>query len=157
MLFPADVRMTQINALLKAINSFGGSVDVARISKELDTDLTQLLPLLDAAEMLGVITVEKGDVKLTEVGQRMLNSGHKRALVVRDALKKLEPFATALQQKGRFTSSEIADTLSSRGIRWHHEDEVNRSIIEKMLLIWGIYADILEYDGSNSTFIVKQN
>lgn len=148
--------MAQINALLNAINSFGGTVDVARVSKELDTDLTQLLPLLDAAEMLGIITVEKGDVKLTKLGETMLKSGHKRALVVRDALKKLEPFATALQFKGKFTSADVADLLSLKGIRWHHEDEVNRSIVEKMLLIWGIYADILEYDGSDSTFEVKQ-
>ncbi len=156
MLFPADVRMTQVNALLRAVNLSGGIADVAKVSKELDTDLTQLLPLLDAAEMLGIIVVEKGDIKLTKLGESMLKAGNRRALVVRDALKKLEPFATALQCNGRFTAAEIADVLSAKGIRWHHEDEVNKSIIEKMLIIWGIYADILEYDGSDSSFLVKQ-
>ncbi len=72
LLFPADVRMTQVNALLRAVNLSGGIADVAKVSKELDTDLTQLLPLLDAAEMLGIIVVEKGDIKLTKLGESML-------------------------------------------------------------------------------------
>ena len=37
-------------------------------------DLTKLLPVLDAAEMLGLVTVEKGEAKLTKVGAEMRTS-----------------------------------------------------------------------------------
>ena len=34
-------------------------------------ELTKLLPILDAAEMLGFVTVEKSEAKLTNVGAEM--------------------------------------------------------------------------------------
>jgi NitT/TauT family transport system ATP-binding protein len=155
LLFPTDVKAGQLATFLRVVSTFGGSADVARVSKELDTDLTQLIPILDAAELLGLIVVEKGDVKLTEEGQAVLSARRGKGLVFRDPLAKVEPFRTALTFKGKFTAKELANILSLRDIRWHHEDEVNTSIIGEMLIHWGIPAGFFEYDGSDGSFVTK--
>lgn len=156
MIFPAEVKQGQLNTFLRVVDSFGGKADVAQVSKELDTDLTQLLPILDAAEILGLVTVERGDVKLTELGKQFLSLHRGRSSLVKDTLSKVEPFATALSMLGRFTARDLADELSRKSIRWHHEDEVNVSIINEMLLHWGIPAGIVEYNGADSTFEVRK-
>jgi hypothetical protein len=113
-------------------------------------DLTKLLPVLDAAEMLGLVTVEKGEAKLTKEGAEMRTS-KERALLMRDALSKLEPFVTALKFEKKFTGTDVAKELSDKGTRWHHEDEVNSLIVSEILLHWGIHAGLLDYDGSGFT------
>jgi hypothetical protein len=156
LIFPAEVRQGQINTFLRVVDSFGGVADIAQVSKELDTDLTQLLPILDAAELLGLVTVEKGDVKLTETGRHFLSLKRGRSSLVREALSKVEPFATVLTLDGKFRAKDLADELSRKNIRWHHEDEVNTSILNEILINWGIASGILEYDGSDSTFSLKK-
>ena len=113
-------------------------------------DLTKLLPVLDAAEMLGLVTVKKGEVKLTKEGSK-IHTSKERAFAISDTLSKVEPFATALAFERKFNGEDVAKKLSSKGVRWHHEDEVNSLIVSEMLMHWGIRAGIVDYDGSSFT------
>jgi hypothetical protein len=113
-------------------------------------DLTKLLPVLDAAEMLGLVTVKKGEVKLTKEGSK-IHTSKERALAISDTLSKVEPFATALGFEKKFNGEDVAKKLSSTGIRWHHEDEVNSLIVGEILVHWGIRTGLLDYDGSSFT------
>ncbi|MDG6928653.1 MAG: AAA-associated domain-containing protein [Nitrososphaerota archaeon] len=155
MLFPADVKASQLTTFLRVISYSGGTMDVARVADELDMDLTRLIPILDAAEMLCLVKVEKGEVKLSKAGQDLLSVRKGRLLRIREALTKVEPFRTAVAMRGRFTADELAQEMEARSIRWHHEDEVNHAIVDELLIHWGIYAGLVDYDGSSSTFTVR--
>jgi NitT/TauT family transport system ATP-binding protein len=148
--FPADVTLAQLRAFLKLLRTSGGTVHLHTVATEFHMDLTKLLPVLDAAEMIGLVTVEKGEAKLTKEGAKM-QTPKERAHAVSDTLSKVEPFATALACEGKFTGVDVAKKLSSRGIRWHHEDEVNSLIVSEILVHWGIRAGLLDYDGTSFT------
>jgi hypothetical protein len=113
-------------------------------------DLTKLLPVLDAAEMLGLVIVKNGEARLTEEGS-MMQTTKERAHAIGGTLAKVEPFATALGFDKKFTGVDVAKKLSSKGIRWHHEDEVNSLIVSEILMHWGIRTGLLDYDGSSFT------
>ena len=147
--FPADVNPSQLAAFLRSVYASDGVVHVHKVALDLHWDLTKLLPILDAAEILGLVTVEKGEAKLSREGHRMLTVKKGRLQALGNSLSSIEPFATALKFKKKFTGEEVAKELSKKGIRWHHEDEVNSLIVNDLLMHWGIRTGILEYDGSN--------
>ena len=155
--FPADVNPSQLAAFLRSVYASDGVVHVHKVAVDLHWDLTKLLPIIDAAEMLGLVTVEKGDAKLSREGHRMLSEKKGRIQAIGNSLSKIEPFMTALKFKRKFTGEEVAKELSRRGIRWHHEDEVNSLIVNEVLMHWGIRAGLLDYDGSGFMVNIKDD
>jgi hypothetical protein len=150
-IFPADVNPSQLAAFLKSVYASDGVVHVHDVALDLHWDLTKLLPIIDAAEMLGLVTLEKGEAKLSKEGHRMLSVKKGRKQALGNSLSKIEPFMTALRFKRKFTGEDVAKELSRKGIRWHHEDEVNSLIVSEILMHWGIRLGLLDYDGSSFT------
>lgn len=150
-IFPANVNPNQLSAFLRSVYASDGVVHVHKLATDLRWDLTKLLPILDAAEMLGLVTVEKGEAKLSKEGQRILNVKKGRVLELKKLLSPIEPFMTALTFRKKFTGEDVAEELLKKGIRWHHEDEVNALIVNEMLMNWGIRAGFFDYDGSSFT------
>jgi hypothetical protein len=150
-LFPADVNPSQLAAFLKSVYASDGVVHVHKLALDLHWDLTKLLPIIDAAEMLGLVTVEKGEAKLSREGHRMFGGRKERMLALGNSLSKIEPFTTALRFKRKFTGDDVAKELSKKGMRWHHEDEVNSLIVSELLMHWGVRVGLLDYDGSSFT------
>ena len=55
--------------VLEKLSAEGGHADLYRVSGDLVLELDDLLPLVEAGEMLGFITVQEGDLHLTPLGQ----------------------------------------------------------------------------------------
>lgn len=152
--FPAEVKLGQLTAFLRNVHASGGKVQVAKISRELHTDLLMLLPIMEAAEMLQLIQVEKGEVNLLKGGEELLATPRPNYASIKPLLREVEPFKTAVALK-RFTAEQVAGELARKGVRWHHEDTVNTLALREMLIHWGISSGLLDYDGYTSTFTVK--
>jgi hypothetical protein len=130
-------------------------VDVPRLADELGEDMAVLLPILDAAEMLGLVRSEKGDVYLTELGLRFQKTPKNKVRMLKDKLAAIEPFRTALElaSKGRpVTAEQVAESLSEIGIKWHYQPELNESLINALMIHWTIYGGLLRYDGKSGKF-----
>jgi hypothetical protein len=72
---PANVRAGQVVEVMGGLSS---SIDIPKLADELSGDLATFLPILDAAEMLGLVNVAEGDVSLTESGLRFQKPRRKR-------------------------------------------------------------------------------
>ena len=62
-------RLNALAGLLEKLSAEGGHADLYRVSGDLVLELDDLLPLVEAGEMLGFITVQEGDLHLTPLGQ----------------------------------------------------------------------------------------
>jgi len=156
-IFPAEVNPNQLIAFLSSVYVSDGVVRVHKLATDLRLDLTKLLPILNAAEMLGLVKVEKGEVKLSMEGQRIINVKKGKVLELRNSISQIEPFMTALSFKKKFTREDVAKELAKKGIRWNHEDEDNSLIVNEMLMHWGIRAGIVDYDGSSFTTHIQSD
>ncbi len=152
--FPAEVKLGQLSAFLRTVLASGGEIDVAKIARELHTDLVMLLPIMDAAEMLQLAKIEKGEVKLLKHGEELLATPKPNYSSIKPLLRGIEPFKAAVALK-RFSAEQIAGELAKGGVRWHHEDTVNTMALREMLIHWGIPSGLLDYDGYTSTFTVR--
>lgn len=126
-------------------------MQVARVARELHTDLVVLLPIIEAAEILQLAKVEKGEIKLLKSGEDLLATSKPNYSSIKPLLMRIEPFKMAVTLK-RFTAEQIAGELAGEGVRWHHEDTVNVMVLREMLIHWGISSGLLDYDGYTSMF-----
>ena len=155
LLMPAHVRGGQVISLVEVTGSIGGKVDEPKLADELGADIAVLLPILDAAEMLGLVRVEKGDVHVTELGVKFQKTTKEKIRMLKDRLATIEPFRTALElaSKGKsITAAQVAESLSEMGLKWHYQPEINESLIKALLIHWTIYAGLLRYDGKSGKF-----
>ncbi len=148
LVLPGKVRPGQVISLVEVTGGMGPRLDVPRLADEMGADVAVLFPIISAAEMLGLVKLEKGDLSLTEDGLRFQKTSKNKVRTLRDRLSLIEPFKTAVElaSKGRaVAASEVADALMKRGIKWHYQPEVNESIINDFLIHWSIYAGLLSY------------
>ncbi len=147
---PGNVRGGQVISLVEVTGSIGGKVDVPKLADELGADISVMLPILDAAEMLGLVRTEKGDVHLTELGLKFQKTSKSKLKILKDRVAMIEPFKTAeeLAVHGKsVTAAQVAESLAEMGLKWHYQPEINESIIRALLIHWAIYAGLLRYDG----------
>jgi NitT/TauT family transport system ATP-binding protein len=154
-MMPGNVRGGQVISLVEIAGGIGGKVDAPKLADELGADIAVLLPILDAAEMLGLVRTEKGDVHLTDLGLKFQKTSKNKLRILKDRIAAIEPFRTALElaAKGKpITASQVADALQEIGLKWHYQPEINESLIHALLLHWAIYAGLLTYDGKSGKF-----
>jgi NitT/TauT family transport system ATP-binding protein len=62
-------RINALAGLTEALNAEGAQADLYRLATDLKLELDDLLPLVEAAELLGFARVSQGDIRLTPLGQ----------------------------------------------------------------------------------------
>ena len=155
LMMPGNVRGGQVISLVEITGSIGGKVDAPRLADEMGADIAVLLPVLDAAEMLGLVRSEKGDVHVTELGLKFQKTTKNKIRMLKDRLATIEPFRTALELAAHgksVTARQVADSLTEMGLKWHYQPEINESLIRTLLIHWAIYAGLLKYDGKSGKF-----
>jgi hypothetical protein len=148
---PGNVRAGQVISLVEVTGGLGSSIDASRLADELGGDIAVLLPILDTAELLGLVKSERGDVSLTEFGHKFQKISKNKVKLLTDLLSKIEPFRTAIDlasRRGSVSAEEVANALSEMGITWHHEHDLNNSLVTTILIHWAIYAGLLNYNKS---------
>ena len=64
-----DAHMNRLAGLLEKVNAEGGRHDLYRLTTEMQLELDDVLPVVEASELMGFATVDQGDIVLTPLGQ----------------------------------------------------------------------------------------
>jgi len=141
--------------LLELLLDTGGKDDIYRLADDLAFEIDDLLPIVDAAHLLGFLQIEEGDAAITEAGAEFANS-------------------EILRQKELFRDAALANVLLLRQIRRALEAKSDHTISEEFFLdmldeqfsqeeclkqmetavAWGRYAELFEFDASRRRFIL---
>lgn len=153
-----SVTPSKLIGLLDLINSLGGKVDLARISIMLQTDVDVLLPVVDLGEAIGFLKVSNGDAELTEAGKKFIQaSPSKKKLMLREAVRNIEPIATALklaQKSGEFTKEELINELDNK--KFFEEESPDIDQFYSFILEWLLYTEVIHYKGEEKKFYKKK-
>ena len=136
-LFPL-VYVDQVMGLLDYIQSVGGRVDSSRLGELLGVDLDLLPHVVDAALILGLLREENGDLVLTEVGRKSINTEWKDFRILMKSINKnIEPFKDVLsaQKKGKINIEDLKKILEKNG---YSDVENAATIIAQWLTLIGI-------------------
>ena len=144
------VRVGGISGLLELIvDQPEGKDDIPRLAERLQLEVDDLLPLLDAAVMLGFAQVAQGDVNLTEIGQdfattTILRSKDLFRQQTLDRVPMLVSMVQTLQEKRN--QSMRADFFVDLLDEYYPHEEAERQFATA--IDWGRYAELFEYDSS---------
>ena len=144
------VRVGGISGLLELMHEQGdGLRDIPLLAERLQLEVDDLLPLLDAAVLLGFADVADGDVRLTAVGQDFATTTILRSkdLFRQQALERIPVMGsiiTTLQQKA--DRSMRSDFFLDMWDDYFPTEEAERQLATAV--DWGRYGEMFEYDAS---------
>ena len=141
--------------LLELLLDKGGRDDIYRLAEDLSFEIDDLLPIVDAAQLLGFLKIEEGDAAITESGTEFANS-------------------EILRQKELFRQAALANVLLLRQIRRALESKSDHTVPEDFFLdmldeqfseeeclrqmetavTWGRYAELFDYDAGRRRFVL---
>ncbi|TRM89802.1 ABC transporter ATP-binding protein, partial [Sulfolobus sp. B1] len=134
-----------VGLLYSLETTFNGKTDLYMLEKEMEVDLDDLMPIVHSANTLGFITVGEGDIIITDKGLEFLKSNiKKRKEMIRDSLRRIEPFKTAIELK-EFTIEQLKNVLQKKGIQLYNSPE-GLYDLQITLVEWGVYSGLLKKD-----------
>jgi NitT/TauT family transport system ATP-binding protein len=146
-----------IAGLLELVLDHEGKDDIYRLADDLAFEIDDLLPIVDAAQLLGFLTVTEGDAAITPTGAEYANS-------------------EILRQKELFRTAALENVLLLRQIVRALEAKSDRSVPEEFFhdmldeqfsedetilqletaINWGRYAELFDFDVSRRRFILPE-
>jgi len=128
----------------------GGEEDLYHVADDLSLEVDDLLPIVEAATLLGFVTAHEGDVRITDRGKAFAEADiQTRKQIFRDAalahVTVLQKMKTALDRKSDHTMPVefFRDLLDEH----FSEKESERQV--ETALHWGRYAEIFSYDSES--------
>lgn len=139
-------RPGNISGLLEMVEEYGGLEDVAVISERLRMEADDLLPILDAAVLLGFAEVSQGDVTVTRKGHEFAQARLEDAPdIFRDQCLERAPlvrniYEALTRREGAMKEDFFLDILDES----FSEEEAKAQF--ETAVAWGRYAGLFEYD-----------
>jgi len=136
-----------MSGLLEILAAHGGREDLPKLADLLTFEVDDLLPLVDAAQLLGFAVVDNADIELTEDGRRFNDADidSSKYLFSRQARSRaplVRAIVNALSTCGDGTLSErfFLDLLR----RGFSEEEARAQL--DIAVDWGRYGELFDFD-----------
>jgi len=151
----------QINAFMGLIERVAdgpdyGREDLPRLADDMSLEIDDLFPLVDAADMLGFATVQRGDITLTPEGQAFAAADvQQQKVLFSQALLTRVPLAAHVRQV--LVARPEHRAPGERFLR-ELEDFMSAEDPEKVLataIDWGRFAELFEYDYNSGVLMLE--
>jgi len=149
-------RVGGISGLLELIVD-QGTIDIPRLSERLQLAVDDLLPILDAAVLLGFAEVSQGDVQLKEIGRDFATTTILRSkdLFRQQALAHVPVLNSIVETlRGKRSGSMRADFFLDLWDEHFPHAEAERQFATAV--DWGRYAELFEYDASENRLYLPE-
>ncbi len=146
-----------IAGLLELLIDRGGRDDIYRLADELSFEIDDLLPIVDAAQLLGFLKVEEGDAAITAPGREFAES---EILAQKEVFRKsaLE-HVLLLRQITRALSTKNDHTVPEEFFLDMLDEQFSQEETLKQLetaVNWGRYAELFDFDASRRRFVLPE-
>ncbi|MGI8553210.1 MAG: ABC transporter ATP-binding protein [Dehalococcoidia bacterium] len=150
------ISIGELTGFIELLHSLGGRKDLHELARDLHRAADDLLPLVEAADLLGFADIEQGDVFLTATGRHFAEAGvlEEKELFGRQAVTRVELLGRLVQQ-----------LTAAPGHRLHEDDllksleqifspaEARRQV--DTAVDWGRYGELFGYDDNAGTFFLE--
>ena len=146
-----------IAGLLELLQDRGGREDLYRLAEELVMEVDDILPIVEAATLLGFAILQEGDVVISPEGKAFAQADiQTRKFLFRDAALKHVALLQRMDSILRAKSDHSMAAEFFHDILDEHfsEDEVKRQL--ETALHWGRYAEIFDYDSKTGRLFLPE-
>jgi NitT/TauT family transport system ATP-binding protein len=150
-------RVGGIAGLIELLHDRGGREDLFRLSEELVMDVEDLLPILEACQLLGFAWLKEGDVQLSRQGVQFADADiQRRKILFHEATLEhvtiLKQIDSILKRKSdhaindEFFHDILDEHFSAEEVQRQFDTAVN----------WGRYAEIFDYDRESGRLVLTE-
>ena len=139
-----------IAGLVEIIGDRGGGDELYHLADDLVLDVEDLLPIVEAARLLGLVEVKEGDVRLTPAGKTYADASiEQRKQIFREAALARVPLLQQMHNALRAKSDHALPAEFFRDIldERFSAEEAPRQMATA--IDWGRYAEIFDYDSQS--------
>ncbi len=146
----------QIIGLLEFLEDVREKKDIHKFAQELQYDLDELYPIIDACEMLHFVKVENGDIRLSKEGKLFLKSDvNQRKKLFKRSLKKIKAYKEVLSRLKEAVNQEIDREKLVKLFSDYFPEEQAEEVVHT-LIDWGRYAELIGYDSNSEEVYLDQ-
>jgi NitT/TauT family transport system ATP-binding protein len=149
------VAIGEIAGLVEQLHAAGGARGLDDLARDLQLEVDELLPLVEAADLLDFADVDEGDVRLTGEGQRFAEASilEKKEMFRRQALVRVELIRRISEElraapKGRLSDHRLLAELEEA----FSPSEARRQL--DTAIDWARYGEVFGYDDEKGEFFV---
>jgi len=158
---PVDTPLPQasvggMSGLLEILVAHGGREDLPQLAHELTFEVDDLLPLVDAAQVLGLAEVDDADLHVTDDGRTfvaadILESKQIFARRARERAPLVRAICNALEntKDGNLGEGFFLDLLR----RGFSEDEARQQL--RIAIDWGRYGELFDFDANSGQLALE--
>ncbi len=144
-----DINLSKVIGLIELLNDEVEPVETVALADELHLDLDHVIPLLDAAELLGLVQSASGRLSLTQAGKKFVDAG----LIERRKLLKESISTTPVVKKVTdLLSSRRSKKMNKKSLLKYFKTDLSDNDAETnvaRLIEWGRHAELLGYDSDS--------
>lgn len=141
---------SEVLGFLMLLNNARGSQDLARISDEENLPIDKILPAVEYAQGLGLLTLEEGRASITDAGRMLLAADiRNRKVLLRELLKRTILFRAILRSLEQSVDGTVAEDEIAQIVAFTTAPpEAIQTIIN-----WGRYTELFRYDATRHSIL----
>lgn len=151
-----------LQGFLEILEDLGSKSDVANIALKQGLELDDLLPIIEAGKMLGLINVQSGDVSLTEKGHLFIAASPRvKKKMLRDMVLNIDAFKKFIEYmqntgKQSISKEDLLEFVSKENNNTASVDDSQNNLNDfKWFIEWGRQGLILKYDANNEIISLR--
>jgi NitT/TauT family transport system ATP-binding protein len=152
-----------LQGFLEILDDIGSKSDLAGVALKQGLELDDLLPIVEAGEMFGLIQIQTGDVLLTEKGHLFIAASPKvRKKMLHDMVLNIDAFkkfADYLKKRGSQSISreDLLKFFSESAGALDNNNTQDATNDFNWFIEWGRQGLVLTYDANSETITLRKN
>lgn len=146
-----------IVGLLETLNDHGGKVDVYKLSQSLHFELDDLMPITEAAELLGFVKIESGDLEFVDLGRKVIDGDEnaKKAIFRRQIPASVALVNRIISELEREDDHRIGRERVLKFLAYSFTPAESERQLDTVV-DWARYAELFDYDPDADEFFLPE-
>jgi NitT/TauT family transport system ATP-binding protein len=151
------VSLEDLSGLVSHVAYAGGRSDLYQLARELQLEVDDLLPLVEALAILGLAVTEAGDVILTGVGTAFAEADvqEEKALFRQQALSSVELVRQIVRELQAAPEHTLLEDALLEQLQEHFSEPEARRQLDTAI-DWGRYAELFAYDDGTGELYLEE-
>jgi NitT/TauT family transport system ATP-binding protein len=149
-----DAHVNRMTGLLEKIGQEGGQHDLYRLAGEMKLELDDILPAVEAAELLGFATVDQGDIVLTPLGQTYSDATIlARKEIMAGRVLRLPVIGWIYETLQADDDRRVAEEYFAEKLQADFGEYAERQL--DTAIQWGRYTELFEFDDNTDELYLQ--
>ena len=151
------VSIGDVTGLIERVNARGGHEDLYQLGRDLHLEVDDLLPLVDATDLLDLADPQDGDLILTEIGKRFAEADvlKEKQIFRGQTLARISMLRHIVQDLEQAADHTVPEERYLEALKEHFSDDEAWAQLET-IIDWGRYAELFSYVEDRGIFRLEE-